>query len=287
MPERGHPRWAGVVPRFPRLSAIVWLAIAACGQGEGEPADAGLKPKVFKDAAFVPDAGFPPDGDDAGAALPDTGPHLDAALPDAEPIDDQDLDGIPNDEDPAPSRANSALFVDTFASVAREWLFTSAAMRVEPTASVLRVPDPEPFVREGWLGSRPQWDDVFIRAIIRMSRLGNSSDTGSGRIGVMTRIQQVSPDRYLLCGLDLKRNMAFLSEHNGGDAAGRDLTNGPINVASGEWVKINLSAIGSRIVCKVKDVELIANSALFSVGSAGFRTFDAAFEADWFEVYVY
>lgn len=278
MPERGHLRRPiRVVTRFPltvrpMVAALVLAALtASCGGESPGEADGGFLQKLAKDAEAV----------DAEGASSDAG----VAAPDAAPPPDRDQDGIPDAEDPAPDRANNRLFADEFDRESMDWLFTSNAMRIESTQGLLVVPEAEPFVREGWLGARPTWSDVFIRALIRVVRVGPSNDRGAGRAGVLARVHQVAPDRYLLCGLDLKNHLAFLSFHNGGDAAGTTLQEAPLQGELGDWIPVVFSTRASLVSCTVGGVQLTGAISELVAGSTGFRVFDTAFEAAWIEVY--
>lgn len=279
-----HP-WRPTVARISLAIPILLLAVG-CAKSEGgdEGADDG---RVRKDTGVHPDAEETPSADadtidsghDAGVVI------MDAALPDASPIVDRDNDSIPDDEDPNPGRANPILFRDTFETVRPEWLFTSVDMRIDPARSLLRVPQIEPLVREGWLGPRPDWGNVYVRGLIRVTALGSSPRAGAGRMGIIARANQVSPDRYLQCGFDIRSGTVFLSEHNGGTEDGRTLVQGATPVAHREWFLLTFKISGEIATCTVQGVTVTSRSSLFFAGSAGFRAFDAAFDADWFEVY--
>jgi len=270
-------------------SAAIFFAILSACSGEGAVEDGRLEPRR-KDTGAHADAEDPGDAaeaEDTGLVppVPDAG-FMDAlVLPDAAPIADRDGDGIPDDEDPSPGVPDQLLFADTFETERTDWLFTSVSMRIDPGQSLLRVQLVEPLVREGWLGPRPQWSDVYIRGLVRVNRIGSSSAAGTGRVGLIGRALQVSPRRYVLCGIDLETREVFISEHNGGDPAGRTLGSAAIPVALGEWVLLRFEIRGSALACSALGQTVRAQSEHFISGSSGFRAFDASFDADWFEVY--
>lgn len=235
------------------------------------PDDAGEDPK---DADVVVDTGpfdtgiFP----DAGVMLPDLGVQADA-----------DGDGIPNAEDPNPGYQNPMLLMDTFSDESGGWIFSSVSMEISTNESLLRVPNVEPFEREGWVGPRPNWSDVFVRTIFRVTDVGLSGDRDSGYAALIARVNQVTPSRYVACGLDTKNDRVLLAEYEG--TSRTILATADVTVDEGDWHLLDFTADGAFYSCKIAGAEATASSAVFFSGSIGFRTFDAAFEADWIEVY--
>ena len=250
--------------------------------GDGADAKTGLKDKGVRDidswdgGGAATEAGIPDP--------PDTG-FADVVLPDAVASPDRDRDGLPNEEDPDPDTPNALLFADTFETARREWLFTTVGMEIDTQRSLLRVPQVEPLVREGWLGPRSQWGDLYIRGLLRVNAIGTSATSGTGRVGLLGRTNQVAPDRYLLCGLDLKTNVVFVTEHAGGAPAGKRLASAAATTGLGTWAQYTFDIHGSHLECTVGETTVTARSTLYISGSAGFRSFDVAFDADWFEVY--
>jgi hypothetical protein len=239
------------------------------GADAGEQVDLG--------AAADPDAG---DAPDAGA--PDLGGGFDSGAP---PPPDSDGDGIPDSEDPSPMRANPSLFHDVFDGAVQEWVFSSVSMEIDEFTGVLRCDVLEPLVREGWIGPRPAWSDYFARTSLRVGRVGTSTDEGSGRAGLIIRVNQVSPDRYLLCSIDFKRNLVVLSEHNGGGPRGVELATAPTTAQLGEWLPMHMRVAAEYVYCTIGQVSVEASSSAVANGSIGFRAFDATFEADFLDVY--
>ena len=208
---------------------------------------------------------------------------MDAFLPDAEPMADMDMDGIPDNEDPEPGTRNTLLFSDTFEDLTGGWLFSSVSMSIEEDQSLLLVNALEPFEREGWIGPRPAWGDYFIRTLVRVGRVGGSSNSQSGHAGIIARVSQVTPSRYVTCGVDLRSNEIVFAEHEG--TMRRTLASTPATFETGDWLSINLLATNQFYSCTVDGQELTASSGTFFAGSVGFRSFDATFAADWIEVY--
>ena len=95
----------------------------------------------------------------------------------------------------------------------------------------------------------------------------------------------MAPDRYLLCGVDVRNDEVIISEHDGGPAGGVVLARAPIVLTRGRWLRMTFDIRGTSLRCTVEDTAINATSQAFTTGSAGFRSFDAAFDADWFEVY--
>jgi hypothetical protein len=171
---------------------------------------------VLKDAGSVGDDGSTEA--DGGLDARDASP-ADATTPDAgPPPPDSDGDGLPDALDPQPSVVNLALFRDDFSAEDPTWLFTSSAMA--PRGGVLTVAATDAIVREGWLGPQPNWTNTVAYTRVRVLRRGRSTDDGAGRFSLIARVQQVAPDRYLACGVDVRTGTAFLAEHNGGNTAG-------------------------------------------------------------------
>lgn len=290
MPEQGQRGSAPLDDRRPSRSRcalaplcalIVAISLVGCAGDDPAADDAGLLVPVAKDAHATgdPDAGT--SGDDAAIADADA---VDATAPDAgPPPPDRDQDGIPDAVDPAPDAPNRVLFRDDFDALNPMWLFTSSAMA--PRGGLLTLTQTDAIVREGWLGPQPNWTDTLVRTSMRVLRRGRSEDDGAGRVAILIRIQQVAPDRYLACGIDARRNLAFFAEHNGGNTAGRTLEDAPLPTAVGAWHDVSVSTQATRVVCRVDGIELEVSNALYLSGSAGLRAFDAAFEADFLAVH--
>lgn len=259
------------------------LAATGCASDPQDPGAGGADAKILrKDTGAHPDAEGPlVDGHVPGPV--DSG-ILDAFFPDAIVTADRDRDGLPDDEDPDPGVANALLFQDTFEIDQGSWLFTSVGMRIDPGQSLLTVPQVEPFVRLGWLGPRT-WEDVYIRGLVKVNRLGNSGQTGSGRIALMGRARQVAPARFVLCGVDLNNGRVFISEHDGGGPSGTTLASVATTAQPDTWLQLGLSIRGNTLICTFGADQVTAMSSRYTSGSAGFWAFDASFEADWFEVY--
>lgn len=276
-------RAASTRPRHLLLAWLLGPLAWSCVPGYQD--DAGAGPK---DRGIVEDATPLDDASEAGDAAPLPPPDAsvpDAAPPDSGPAADGDRDGIPDAEDPDPGVPNPTLLDDTFETTAMGWTFTSVSMGIDTTRGVLEVDVLEPLVREGWIGPRPAWFDVYARTLVRVTRVGTSRDEGSGRAGIITRVNQVSPDRYLLCALDLKLGLVTLTEHDGGGPAGTLLASAPLALAIGELVLLSLEARGSGLTCRAGASEASAASTTYTTGSIGFRAFDATFEAERLEVY--
>lgn len=256
------------------------LALVACAGDDPSADDAGLLVPVAKDALTAdPDAGpADPDGEVRDADLADAAPR-DAGPPPP----DRDQDGIPDAIDPAPDAPNRVLFRDDFDGPEAMWLFTSSAMA--PRNGLLSLTQTDGIVREGWLGPQPNWTDTLVRASLRVPRRGRSDDDGAGRVAILIRVQQVAPDRYLACGVDARRNLAFFAEHNGGNTAGRTLADEPLPDAVGAWHDVSVSTQATRIVCRVDGISMEVSNNLYLSGSAGIRAFDAAFEAEFLAVH--
>lgn len=256
------------------------LALAACGGDGAASPDAGLMAPVAKDAAAELDAGEP-SGDDAAATFDASAP--DAAAPDAAvPLPDRDGDGLPDERDPAPDAPNRILFADDFGAPSPRWLLTSSAMRAESGA--MRVDELDGVVREAWLGPQTSWTDLLVELPLSVAAVGRSSEAGAGRAGVMLRVLQIVPDRYITCGVDARRGTVFLSEHDGGNSAGRVLAQAPLPTALGAH-QLSASVRGTRFVCRVDGVEVTITSTLYVSGSVGLRTQDVVFAADAISVY--
>jgi hypothetical protein len=251
---------------------------AACVDTE-RTNDSGIR---LKDAHALDDSGEEDGGEDPGldAGFGDEGVH-DTGPP---PLD-SDGDGIPDAEDPAPNRDNPTLFRDVFDGAVQSWIFSSVSMSIDEFTGVLRVNVLEPFVREGWIGPKPEWSDFFVRSRIRVIAVGGSNDDSSGRAGIIARVNQVSPDRYLFCALDLKDNRVVLTEHEGGGPAGVELAAAPSTARANEWVPVVIRIFGETVSCDIGGVRVEANQNAVTNGSIGFRAFDATFEADYLEVY--
>lgn len=263
------------------LAFVSALITGACVPTESPPSDrpdGGLKPT---DAGPV-DAGAADTGA-VDAAGPDAGAAPDADPPDSGPLPDRDRDGIPDVEDPEPDRANPQLLADDFDTADGDWIFSSVTMAIDPAASVLEVDRIEPFEREGWIGPRPAWADYYVRARIRVNDVGTSDDTRSGHAGLIARVGQVTPSRYVTCGIDLKLGRVVLAEHEGSRRT--TLGEAPSPDRAGEWLPLGFSAVRNAYVCEIGGVRVEGASAVFRAGSVGFRSYDATFAADWIEVY--
>lgn len=266
--------------RLIATTAIALFATSCVPSGAAEVFPDALIARA-KDALPLPDAII---GDTGEVAPLDAG-FLDAVLPDALVNNDRDGDGLPDDEDPDPDVQNALLFGDTFETTSGPWIFASTGMRIETASSLLRVPMIEPLVRTGWLGPRPQWGDVFIRGLIRVQGVGNSASPGTGRVGLMGHVGQVTPGRYVFCGVDLRNNEVVLAEHPT-NPAGTTLATAPFTPRVGEWIRFVFDIQGPSLRCTVDGVRVVGRkSSTDFAGSAGFRSFDASFDADWFEIY--
>lgn len=246
----------------------------------GPATDAGLGLDAQTSDGTLPDAQVP----DAGA--PDAQPGPDAGPPDTGiSTADRDQDGIPDVEDPQPDTANPRLLEDHFDDVSRGWIFSSVSMAINTQGSLLQVEQIEPFERVGWVGPRPTWADYFVRSLVRVDRVGTSNDTRSGHAGIITRVGQVTPARYITCGVDLKQGRVVLAEHEG--TRRLVLGEAPATPAAGQWLLLNFTALRNGFVCEIGGVRVEGASAniQFNAGSVGFRSYDATFAADWIEVY--
>lgn len=265
------------------VGVVLALLAAACVPAEVTPArlDAGLEDTG---ATPAPDGGeLSPDGGlDVDAGAVDAGPP-DAGFVDAGPAPDRDQDGIPDGEDPEPDRLNPQLLADEFDAVGGDWIFSSVSMSIDPTSSLLEVDRIEPFEREGWIGPRPAWFDYFVRSLVRVDAVGNSSDARSGHAGIIARVGQVTPSRYVTCGVDLKQARVVLAEHDG--TRRTTLGEAATDAALGEWLLLNFTAHANAYVCEVGGVRVEGTTTSFDFGSVGFRSYDATFAADWIEVY--
>lgn len=246
----------------------------ACG-GAGADADAGVK---FKDRGVFEDVG---DGFDAGSE--DTLAPLDANAPDAMAVVDSDGDGIPDPDDPEPMRAQRRLFADTFEDTEQGWIFSSVNMGIAPAVSLLQVVNIEPYEREGWIGPRPDWGSYLVRAMVRINGVGTSESPQSGHVGLMVHVNQVTPSRYLTCGVDLKNGRIVLVEHQG--TRRTTLAMQDATILEGSWFLVHLTIRNGFYVCRIAGYEVSARSTAFVGGAIGFRTYDSAFAADWIEVH--
>ncbi|MCK6552401.1 hypothetical protein L6R52_41615, partial [Myxococcota bacterium] len=165
------------------------------------------------------------------------------------------------------------------------WLFSSVSMSIDPRAGVLEVDVLEPFVREGWIGPQTRWTDYVARTRLRVTRLGTSAQDGAGRAGLIARVNQVSPDRYYLCAIDVARGAVVLTEHDGGGPAGTELASAPLAIGLGAWAPLAIELRGPGLVCRSGEAAARATSAAWSGGSIGFRAFDATFTADALDVF--
>jgi hypothetical protein len=263
----------------------MWLAVALASCVPGVPPvvgpqDAALKDRggAGEDASDALDAGDPADSGDQ-----DNGVHPDATLPDAEPISDNDGDGILDVEDPNPGFQNPLLFDDTFESTSSGWIFSSVSMEISPGASLLRVFMLEPYEREGWIGPRPTWADYFVRTLLRVNDTGNGSEVDSGYVAVIARVGQVTPSRYVACGLNQKTQKVQVIEYEG--TARTVLGEMAVSISPGTWVLVGFSVDAMGYRCRVGENEVTGSSPTFFAGAIGFRSFDATFDADWIEVY--
>jgi hypothetical protein len=210
-------------------------------------------------------------------ARPDAGRPLDAGPPDG------DGDRLEDRLDPSPRRRNPVLFEDDFDAPSAVWLFSSVSMRIEPSRGLLVQRELRGFEREGWVGPRPTWSDYIVQARLRVTQTGRSTRPESGHVGLFVRAEQVTPGRYVSCGLDLRRDEAILAEHSGRRVDTLAVDAAPVDV--GDWVVVTLAARGPRYACDVGGVELAGPSTTLIGGSVGFRSHDAAFEADWIRVF--
>jgi hypothetical protein len=265
--------------RLTGASVALLLAASACA-GETEPG--GEAPDAFiraKDALVFPDADGVDSGDPADAgAPPDLGPP-DTGVP----LPDQDMDGIPDDEDPQVGIANPLLFSDSFAA-STTWLFSSVDMRIDEAAGLLRLPSANPLDRVGWLGPQRTWTDTFVRARVRVTGVGQSTARGGRRVGVLVRTLAVVPGHYVFCGVDMGTNEIVLAERDGVPATLGRADYSPI---FRQWMNVSVDVIGPSVVCRVDGAEArgrITDIDLTS-GSVGFWSNDVAFDADWIEVY--
>jgi hypothetical protein len=216
----------------------------------------------------------------------DSGLRLDASIQDAQTfLSDQDRDGLPDNEDPDPQRYNAMIFSDEFTQIGSDWSFTSVSMKIDTSAQQLRVIQVEPYVREGWIGPRPGWGDVFIKTKLRLRRTGNSPLAGAGQAGLIGRVNQLSPDRYVVCGVNLRNSTVFISEHNGGAAVGQVLAERVISTQANQWFDLTFDIDGNSMRCIADKVEVSAASNLYFSGAIGFRSFDATFDAE--NIFVY
>ncbi|MCB9645778.1 MAG: hypothetical protein H6730_04145 [Deltaproteobacteria bacterium] len=256
------------------MALLVALVPTACAPG-GAP-DGGLKPR---DGAPAVDAGELDAGFDLDAGAVDTGAPDE---PDAGPAPDQDMDGLPDDQDPSPTRANPVLLRDEFDAMG-DWIFSSVSMAIEPQDSLLAVDTIEPFEREGWIGPRPGWFDYLVRSRIRIDAVGTSNDARSGHAGVIARVNQVTPSRYITCGVDLRRRQVVLAEHQG--TRRTTLGEAPANITAGAWLLLLFTVEQDGFTCEIDGVRVTGASSTLPSGSVGFRSYDATFAADWIEVY--
>jgi hypothetical protein len=266
--------------------AAVWLAVSLAACVPGVPPVVGLEDATPKDRGVEADAS--PTESDGGVDPPDTGApdaggYPDATVPDAGPLPDDDGDGIPDGEDPNPGYANPLLFDDTFDSTGSGWIFSSVSMEISPVAGLLRVFMLEPFEREGWIGPRPNWADYFVRTLVRVNAAGNGNDPDSGYVAVIARVSQVTPSRYVACGLNQKTQKVLLVEYEGTSRS--VLGEAPVDVTPGTWLLVGFSADAMGYRCSVGDTEVTGSSGTFFSGAIGFRSYDATFDADWIEVY--
>lgn len=262
-------------------AALAVASLAACVPTE-RTSDGGVR---LKDAAVFQDAGAP---EDSGAPDPDSGEGpLDLGLADtgAPPSPDRDGDGIPDIEDPEPDRANPSLFHDLFDGAVQEWIFSSVSMGIDELTGKLRVNVLEPVVREGWIGPKPAWSNYFASTNIRVLEVGDAETLASGRAGMIARVNQVSPDRYLFCAIDFKLNRVVLTAHNGGAPPGTELASAAINAQLGEWLPLRMRVQADAVFCTIGGVSVEGTSNVVTNGSIGFRAFDATFESDFVDVY--
>src|SRR5688572_18047178 len=252
------------------LPTSMWLAVALAACVPGVPPVVGPQDALPKDrgsagedASEGVDAGDPVDSGDE-----DNGVHPDAALPDAEPLSDGDNDGIPDDEDPNPGYLNPLLFEDTFESTSSGWIFSSVSMEISPGASLLRVFMVEPFEREGWIGPRPNWADYFVRTLLRVNDVGSGTDSDSGYVAVIARVSQVTPSRYVACGINQKAQKVQVIEYEG--TSRTVLGEAAISLAPGTWVLVGFSADATGYRCRAGETEVTGSSGTFFAGAIGF-----------------
>lgn len=282
MPDQGQRAWAHLSALRAASNPARWGLLAlvcACGGADPTAPDSGLRPPVLKDAGTSADDGGDLDGGPAADAAPADASAVDAGPPPP----DGDGDGLPDALDPQPATFNLALFRDDFSAEDPTWLFTSAAMAAR--GGLLTVAETDAIVREGWLGPQPNWTNTVAYTRVRVVRRGRSTDDGAGRFSLIARVQQVAPDRYLACGVDVRAGTAFLAEHNGGNTSGRTLEERPLPAALGGWHDVRMTADATRIRCLVDDQVMEVISTLYSSGSAGVRSFDVAFEAQLMAVH--
>jgi len=277
MPDQGHPRSAHrSVSRIPRFFTVLLWICAGCGTSVDPSLDSGVADPVPKEAGATSEDSGGPVFDDAAAAP-------DAAQPDAAPLADRDHDGIPDSEDPAPDTVNRVLFSDDFSSSDPKWLITSAAMSA--TRGAMRVDVTDGIVREGWLGPQPGWTDILASARVKITRHGRVDDLGAGRAAVTLHVLQVVPNRYLSCGIDSRRGMAYIAEHDGGNSAGRVLVEQMLPGALGQAHDVTFGVEGTRYICTVSGIRLQVTNSLYSSGSVGLRSHDVVFEVDQLTVF--
>ena len=285
---------AKIFTKFRLVLTMVGFVVIAC---ENQPAREKAKPPVDipqdagTDSSTVTDAQPNSFADtlaqpvDSGN-LADSGFQTDSGFSDASPfISDRDNDGLPDSEDPEPDRINLRIYEDSFSSVGTEWLFTSVSMKIDANSEHLTVSQVEPFVREGWIGPRPEWADVFLKTRLRITGTGRDTSSGAGQVGLMGHVNQLTPDRYLVCGLNLATETLFISEHNGGTAQGRVLAEAKTDIKENEWFDLSFDMKGAALSCSANDLRITASSSLYFAGAIGFRSFDASFDADFVEVY--
>lgn len=241
--------------------------------------DAGLRYKDAQgsgdDAAVFADASDPgePDATPADLGPPDTG------VPEV----DTDGDGLPDAVDPAPTRRNPLIFSDGFDDTNQGWIFSSVTMAIHPERSLLQVEDVEPFEREGWIGPRPSWSTYYVRSRIRLGAVGSANDNLSGHAGLIVLVNQVTPSRYLTCGIDKTNRRAVLAEHEGNQR--RTLAEATVTGVLEDWTRLDFLTQNGNHECWVGDVHLVGNSGTFISGAIGFRSYDATFDADYIQVY--
>ncbi len=255
--------------------ALASLVAAACSD---EPGRSGEDPPGGADGGARSDA----------AAGPDLGGWFDGAVGPDVPLDpnhpsDRDGDGLEDRIDPEPDRPNPLLFFDDFSALSPRWSFTSVSMAIDVGRRLLAVDALEPFEREGWIGPQPSWSDYLVQARLRLLSVGSSDRSGAGQAAVLIRVEQLTPSRYISCGLDRRRGRSVLLEHRGAEV--RVLDEGPAPANPSDWVVVTLLARGARYACDVSSVSLSGSSDRLVGGSVGFRSEDATFEADWLRVY--
>jgi hypothetical protein len=255
------------------LAAVALLALAcACGADVPPRADAGSP-----DATALLDAG----DDDAGpvdAARRDA----DAGEPDAGE-QDRDGDGLLDAEDPDPANPNPQLFRDAFTDLSGGWIFSSVSMGIATERGLLEVQALEPFEREGWIGPRPSWGDYLARTRLRIEAIDDALDPRIGQVGLIARVEQVTPNRYLTCELDARGGRVILTEQEGSRLT--VLASAPISTVLGAWLELRFEALGTGLRCRVGGVEVRGASTRRLSGAVGFRSFGARFAADWLEVF--